>query len=103
MSISDSKQDAMEEIFSRLVIEGLSSPFTISKEESYDTGEWIYRIYNYSEDLHKKIEEHTYNNLRDIMQKVSFVFNTGDDLSARIHLQKLVKFWKETWDETGRN
>ncbi len=98
MSVSDSKQNPYEEFFSRLVIVGLPSAFAISKEESYETGEWIYRIYNYQEDLHKLIEERTFNNLRDIMQKASYEMNSGNDLAARMHIQKLVKFWKEQWD-----
>lgn len=103
MSVSDSKQNPYEEFFSRLTVPGLSYSFAISKEESYDTGEWIYRIYNLREDLHKQIEEHTYNNIRDIMQRAATAFNMDSDLAARTHIQKLLNVWKERWDDEGRN
>jgi hypothetical protein len=103
MSVSDSKQNPYEEFFSRLVIPGLSHSFAISKEESYETGEWIYRIYNFKEDLHKEIEELTYNNIRDIMQHAAVAFNENSDLAARTYIQKLMNIWKERWDEAGRN
>jgi len=102
MSVSDSKQDPMEEIFSRLTIPGLAHSFTISKEEDFE-GIWHFRMYNFTEDLHKHIEEYMFDRIRDIMQKASFCFNNGDDLAARTHLQKLMNIWKDNWDASGRN
>lgn len=102
MSVSDSKQDPFEEIYSRLIIPGLPKAFTISREENFE-GEWIYRIYNYEEDLHKRIEHYTFLNIRDIMMQAEKAYNANNDLSARTLLQKLLNIWKEHWDESGRN
>lgn len=102
MSISDSKQNPYEEIFSRLSLPNITYSFTISKEENIE-GVWIYRIYNLKEDLHKQIEEHTFLNIRSIMQRAADAFNMDSDLAARTHIQKLMNIWKEHWDASGRN
>lgn len=103
MSVSDSKQNPYEEFFSRLVLPNVNYAFCISKEESFETGEWIYRIYNFKENLHKQIEERTFLNIRDLMQKAAYAFNMDSDLAARTHIQKLMQIWKEHWDAEGNN
>ena len=101
-NLTDKSGDQFEEIFSRLVVEGLGHAFAISKEENHD-GVWHYRIYNYAEDLNKTIEEYLFDRIRQLMMKAEFCLNMNEDLAARTHLQKLLYIWKEQWDASGRN
>lgn len=96
--ISREKINPYEEFFSRLQFPGVSYCFAISKEENYE-GEWIYRIYSPTEDEHQRIDEYTFNKIRDLMATAADAFNASNDISAQYRVNELMKIWKHYWSD----
>lgn len=87
-----------EEIFSRLVLPGITYSFAISKEENFE-GEFIYRMYNFDEKEYKRIEEPAFNRLRNIMHDTALLFNREDYLRAQMLANKLINAWRNGFDK----
>ena len=99
--ISNSVQDATEEIFSTLKFPEWPIEFTLSKEETWE-GIWIYRIYHPKDVMlglvgkgarHKSISENEFNRIRLKMKALAEAFNGEDHLYARIKLNDVVQEW----------
>jgi hypothetical protein len=92
-TIRDRQPDPTEEIVSALTFPGVDFIFQVSREELFD-GEWIFRIYNFTLTAFDEISKLKYNLLREHMMKAFAVYEQGDMLALKVHLDTLISLWK---------
>lgn len=92
-TIRDRQPDPTEEIVAALTFPGVDFIFQVSREELFD-GEWIFRIYNFTLTAFDEISKLKYNLLREHMMKAFAVYEQGDMLALKVHLDTLISLWK---------
>ena len=99
-TVSVERPPVAEEIFSTLFFPGFDFAFAISREELEDDN-WYYRIYEPKKEpvKNKRIDQNEYNRIREMLMKGAELCNSGNQIAAHSHINRIAKVWMQHWGE----